>query len=183
VTEVAYKAPDLTEGDRNNVTRYLSSPLEFPSEFKKWLLDYLAQNIPPIPVNQLLGYVQTRAYVAEDIVTSEAQVSSSYDDLATVGPILTGMADGSYLVFHGCEIKSADGFSAKGWEALSINGSTPSDTKACRAFNGGTRVDIAFRGELVTLDVGGNNEIAMQYRSSLGIASFARRWMIAIRVA
>lgn len=173
---------DLTEQDRTRTDKFLSNPLEFPDAFKKWLLDWLAQNIPPIPVNQLLGFVQTRAYVADDIPAFEATVSSSYDDLTTPGPILSGLADGSYLVFHGCEIGSSDGFSAKGWESLSINGAAASDNNANRAFNGGTRKDTSFRGDLMTLNAGGNNEIAMVYRSSTGAPNFGRRWLLAIRV-
>lgn len=174
---------DLSEGDRDRTNRFLSSPLEFPGAFKTWLLDYLAQNIPPIPVSQMLGFVQTRAYVADPVPTQESTASSSYVQLSTVGPKLTGLADGSYVVFHGCEFVSADGFSAKGWEALSLNGAAPVDAKANRCFLGGTRRDTSFRGESVTLAAGGNNSIEALYRSSLGIPAFLRRWMLAIRIS
>lgn len=174
----------LSPEDRSKTDRFLANPLDFPDEFKKWLLDYMGMNIPPIPVNQLLGFVQTRAYTADDVPDFEATASSNYTRLGITGPIIQGLNDGTYIVFHGCEMASNDGFSAKGWEALSVNGSTPSDNLANRAFNGGTRVDTSWRVDQVSCTAGvAANTIEMLYRSSTGTPKFGRRWMHAIRIA
>jgi hypothetical protein len=177
------EAQDLNPEDRDRVNKFLSNPLDFPPEFKKWLLDYLAQNIPPVPVSQLLGFVQTRAHVADPVPDFNETSSSVYTDLAIVGPSLAGLADGTYLVFHGCEFASFDGFEARGWMALSVNGAAAADSRANRCFLGGTRHDTSFRGEAVICANGDNNTITAMYRSSVGVTDFGRRWLIAIRVS
>ena len=177
---------DLSAADRAKTDKLLANPLDFPDEFRKWVLDWLGQNLPPIPVTQLLGFVQTRAYTASDVATQEPQSSSSYARLATTGPIITGLNDGTYVVFFGCEMgmQVDGGGGSKGWASLSVNGATPTDGKAVRAYNGGTRIDVGWRADSVTCGAGpGNNTIELLYRSSLGQEWFARRWMHAIRIA
>src|SRR5690348_16089479 len=54
------------------------------------------------PVSNLVGFAQFLGQVATRVNTIETTVSTSYTDLATSGPTLTGLADGNYFVFHGC---------------------------------------------------------------------------------
>jgi hypothetical protein len=48
----AYLSPD----ERKALQRSLSFPEDLPPKFKSWLIDFLAVNVPQIPISQIVGF-------------------------------------------------------------------------------------------------------------------------------
>lgn len=173
---------DLSEAERDKVSKYLASPLEFPDEFKKWAIDWLGQNLPPIPIEQLQGYVKTRAYANSTGTSSFPTSSTSFADLG--GPTITGLPDGTYLLIWGCRASGN-----YGRMAVSMNGSTPTDADSVYIETGGTLTYSGVRIKLVTLSnvaAGGVNTITTPMRKDSaggpGTVTLSQCFLSAIRV-
>lgn len=159
--------------------RLFSAPETLPDAFKSWVVNYIAVNGSPIPPSQVLGLRSSRA-VQSQILTSESTASTTYTDLATVGPTISGLSDGTYLLTFGCIFNSAAG--GDGYMSVSSNAATPSDNDAAFAnASAAGRFNIV-RAVLVTLSNQNNNSVNMQYRVTSGTNSFRYRWLIAQRV-
>lgn len=148
--------------------KLLEAPIFFPPEFKDWLADYVATNIPMIPYSNVLGARLNIARSADFIATSESTGSSSYTDLATVGPQLQNIVDGTFIFFYGAQCRSR--------MAPSYNAATPSDNESLR----GTEGEIAMsRVSLKVMKNNNLNSVKLQYKTG---AAFARRWLVALRI-
>lgn len=152
------------------------------AEFLGQLRTWLEQNPPAIPVTQILGFSQFTAQADRVSNTaSESTVSTTYTDLATVGPRLTGLPDGKYLVVFGAGAQtSVAGIGAV--MSISVNGATPVDadgaTVQSASIAGGTSA------VLKTLSSGGNNTLSVQYRiDGAATGGWLLRWLIALRYA
>lgn len=176
----------LTPEQRDQIDEFLGSPLKYPSEFKQWLTDFLAVNIPPIPVSQLLGYKGTLAQY--DVVTgfSDGNISPErvWTDLNDqVGPSIIGLADGIYWAAWGYSHPGFNAGSSSQRMGLSINGADPINYAQSATIDNGVTVWRADR-----LDVSGgndNNSIVAKYYFDLNggaDAEFARRWMVTLRI-
>jgi len=176
----------LTQDQRDKIDQFLGNPLMFPPEFKQYLTDYLATNIPPIPVSQLLGYKGTLAryeFVANfsDGNTSPERTWTDLPD--DLGPEVTGLADGVYWAAWGFW---CPGFNAGGQTSrmgLSINGADPQSWAGAVALDAGKSVWRADRFRLA----GGedNNTLRALYYFDLGGGAdgeFANRWMATMRI-
>lgn len=167
----------LDESERELVGELLSQPMEFPLEFKKWLLDYLATNIPQLPLNQLLGFEATQAKVADPIETEETSSATAYGDLSTVGPTIQ-VDDGTYAIMFGAYIVGGSTADTC-YMAPSVNGGAPSDVDACV----GQNLNQFSRGVIKTLSNDNDNTVTMKYRNSAAVAStWRRRWMVLLKV-
>jgi hypothetical protein len=144
------------------------------------LKTWLEQNPPTIPISQIVGFNQFTAK-GDQITTEETTASNTFVDLATVGPSLTGLADGSYVVLFGASLQAVGGNIFK--MGVSINGATADDNHV--AENTSTTNTSVAHGFLTTLSNGGNNSLVAKYRMSAGAsAGHARqRWLIALRYA
>lgn len=175
-------ADEMSPEERELINKLLAHPEEFPPEFRNWILNYLGQNIPPLPVEHFQGYKVLLVREAAPVVTAQSTTSATYVDLATVGPELTKLPDGRYIVFFGCNVDS-DLAGDWGKISLSINGAAPSD--AHELF-----VDPIPDAEIPGINVvetdpisnNNNNSIKMQYKSAGAPGTqFSLRWMIAVR--
>ncbi len=177
-------AVDLTEEDRGRIDNWLSSPIGFPDEFKDWLLDFLAVNIPPIPISQFVGFVQTKAHY-DAVPANEYLGIAAYGDLATPGPQLTGLANGRYIFFFGGFLNGIGGL-WDGYMALSINGATPSNSDALYKDSGSS---FGWVGTFMidrSLASNDNNSVKALYKRTAGTISspsWGSRWLVAIRYA
>ena len=149
---------------------------DFLGELKTWL----EQNPPAIPITSVLGFNQFLASGATRINTSQTRTSATYGDLATVGPTITGLSDGKYVVLYGAALSMNAGGPA--FMGLAVNGTNPSDDNEAlqgAATNFGVSAMTAV---LKTLNNGGNNTLKAVYRSDgVNTATFNRRWLIALR--
>lgn len=157
-----------SEEVRDEAAALLSHPLHYPDEFKRWMSDFITTNIPMIPFSHIFGAKVNIARSGDYIATSETGPGASYGDCATVGPSLTGLADGKYLFAYGCK--------SRGVYSPSFNGSTPSDDDSVEANesnpNGGRMI-------IKTLENKDNNSVVMKYKTT---RAFQDRWIVAIRI-
>lgn len=168
---------DLDERDIELQRRLFANVLRFPKEFKTWLADYVALNIPDIPVSQLIGFSGFTVKVATRVNTSETTTSATFTDLATVGPQLTGLADGQYMFVAACSILSSTGQDT--FAGVKVNSTDPADADCAVLLASGANLGITFVS--ATLAAGGNNTVKVVYRTAGGTATFARRQLVGLR--
>jgi hypothetical protein len=182
--QVTAKSPErgpeayLSTDERKALQRSLSFPEDLPPKFRSWLIDFIAVNIPQIPISQIVGFTQFTAK-SSTVLTTDEITSTSYVDAATVGPQIEGLSDGSYVMFYGFQLGEVSNLTSA-LMSPSINAATPSDDDAARtrSIQSGTA-----RGVLKTLAGGGNNTVKMQYKRVGGSdGDFERRWLIVLKV-
>ncbi|MDH4104263.1 MAG: hypothetical protein OEV29_12925 [Thermoleophilia bacterium] len=172
----------LSEEDRVFMQKVLAHPIHYPDKFESWLTDFLAQNIPKLPISQVFGFKVDKLTVATEITAAETTSSTTYTNLTTEGPLLSNLSNGYYMVFHGCRISALSGATTaatRGFQSLSLNGSTPVDADAAAG-----RFNPIFRSTLVRLTNNDVNEIKAQYKF-LGPGTdvtFERRYLAVMRV-
>src|SRR5678816_4181755 len=111
----------------------LGHPLEFPPEFKQWLADYVALQKLKFPISQVFGFALQRVRTATEDA-EQTTASTTYTDLSTVGPTLSNVANGFYLMVFGADCQASAGSAQHIYMGLSINSATPSDDDACDMF-------------------------------------------------
>lgn len=165
----------LTAEEKALFQKGLANPLFFPKEFKTWLNDYLAVNIPLIPISQISGFTQFVFNPAPTIVTQEATSSSTFGDLATVGPVLSALPDGNYAIFFGAQMLAGTGQAIM---SVQVNSTTADEGDSAQT--GGNNMTIG-RIILKTLTSSNNNSLTCKYRAGAGTSNFLRRFMIVIK--
>ncbi len=161
------------------IAKFLADPISnLPPEFTKWLEDFQALNIPQIPISQIVGFTGfVGKFNKVTTAVSESTGSTAYVDLATPGPMLTGLADGTYFFLYGAEVFDSPGFSAE--LTLSMNSGTPAPGDLATAASG-----IALGFTTATLKNNNDNSVRMVYATSGGgTASFNRRALFGLRLA
>jgi len=119
---------------------------------------------------RFIGGLPLRAEVA----TNESTSSTSYADLATVGPSITVPLTGDYRVFFGfLSHNSVAGQLSLG--TLKIGGADQGDSAAARhrANAATTTEDAAWRDE--TYNISGGNAVVMWYKASGNTSNFYNR--------
>jgi hypothetical protein len=169
--------PEFSPADQPDLDKLLGVPIFFPDEFKTWLADYVATNIPLIPFQSFLGARLNIARSGDYIATEEGTTSASYVDLATVGPQITGLVNGVYLALYGARLNATD-FAGM---SISVNGGTPSDDDMISSGQAGTMA----RGSVFNLQQDHNNSLRIKYKNIHGglTKNFSNRWLVAIRVS
>lgn len=156
----------------------VNSIFDFSADALGQLRTWLEQNPPAIPVTQILGFSQFTAASAPYIGTTETTTSLSFSDLATVGPTISGLSDGQYIIMFGAAASAASGDEAD--MGIQINGANVDPTQTVVTLS--TSFTPAAMAVVTRLSGGGNNTIVAKYLSLKGgTASFGRRWMIALR--
>lgn len=157
------------ESVRLAASSLMSHPLHFPDEFKDWMADMIAVNIPMIPFGHVFGSRINIARSGDYIVTSEAcSTTATYSDLATVGPQIVNLSNGKYMIFYGCL--------TRGKMAPSINGAAPSDDDCIDANETIAPMSRAIVRSLTNNNV---NTIKMQYKET---QNFSHRWLVVVRI-
>ena len=166
--------------------RALASPLQsIPKEFETWLVDRIAVLLPLIPIGQIVGFTQFTLQTATPVGTSlQTTTSTTYTNLSSSGPELTGLPNGRYALFFGA-LSNVTSAGHVAYMAPSVNGSTPSDDESAQSAVVSTAAAGVSRMVEVVLDGDGNNTVTMKYRSSIGSSSagFNYRWLSALRIA
>lgn len=166
----------LTEAEREFLKRLLKNPLDFPDAFKRWVGDYFGTNVPLIPFGNFLGSKVNIAKSGDFILATEGPGPASFGNISggTVGPSITGLANGVYLVFWGA---NTTGGAHEGFMGVSVNGDTPTDGNSA-----GSAYDQQIaHGRIIDVQQNHNNSIVAKYKG--GQQSWGRRWISVIRVA
>ncbi len=173
----------LTPDQRGQIDEFLGNPIKYPEEFKQWLTDYLATNVPPIPVSQLLGYKGTLARYEFVAAFSDGNTADERTWVDLGGPEITGMADGEYWAAWGCNHPGLNAGAATMRMGLSVNGADPTTYTQATTVDNGLNV---WRADQLTVKNGtDNNSILAKYYYDLsggGDGEFQRRWMVVLRV-
>lgn len=176
----------VEDGDLALLKKVFGRPELIPESFWAHLVDYIAVNQPQIPISQILGFAQFTAIAATPIGTSaassESTASTSFTDLATVGPQLTGLADGKYVIIFGASIRSATN-GEDHYMSVDANGAGASDADALFGTNGNRYA--AARAITKTLQNGGNNSLTAKYKTGNAASDVhaSHRWLLALKYA
>jgi len=173
-------------------------PLFVPDDFKAYLADFALRTSTDFYAQDMQGLRGARWKSAAPIVDPDAcNITSGWGDCATtVGPTLTGLSDGLWLVLWG--FSALDTFTHS--SVIFINGDYADgrgvpgnhDFNELITTQGGSCMgagvwnitkDQISQGGTKTLDGGfNNNKIEVKYFVSSAGARFQKRWMHAIRV-
>lgn len=154
--------------------RMMRNVQSFPQEFWTAVLQKVALDGEPVPQSQIQGLARLSVTPAASIATTEATSTTTYTDLATSGPELTGLRDGLYILMYGA---GTDASSNTLYMSPSINGSTPTDGNAVIS----TISSTLTTSRVITLQNDNNNTVLMKYRVSGGTGDWGNRWLTAIR--
>lgn len=150
------------------------------TKFPSWMVDTVARYGLPVPIGNVVGYSRTVPQVATPVLTQETTTSDSFTDLATVGPEITGMSAGKYLLIYSAIVKNdtaGDGATI----SVSLNGAAASADDQALA-QSGTALTSVVGWTLATLSASGANTVTMKYaRVTAGTASFSYRRLLALR--
>lgn len=154
---------------------------DFSAEALGQLRTWLEQNPPAVPITSILGFSQFTANVATDVATQETTTSTTYTDLATVGPSLSNLPDGKYLLLYGCMAKT-DAAGNGVYMSVQVNATAASDSDVAYSESG--NFISVMRATAKTFSNGGNNSVTVKYKSTAAhTATFLNRWLIALRYA
>jgi hypothetical protein len=162
-------------------TPKITSIFDFSAEALGQLRLWLEQNPPSVPISSVLGFQQFTAQSATKISTNEATNSTTYTDLATTGPEITGLPDGKYVIFFGaygrCSSNAGGARMSVDVDGVGAHDADAATWNVTDAAPGSTAC-------LKTLSNAGNNTLTAKYRTdSTMTGTFADRWMIALRYA
>lgn len=187
----------LSQEERALVGRLLGAQEDIPKSFIDWMVDAVAVNIPLIPISQVQGFRSYKQAVedaqaaieANQVVVTQGTVldfgstsSDTFTDLATAGPTLSDLADGSYILMFGAGMSNNTngGFAQM---SVSVNAASAS-ADDCVHMGGLAGVGgSSMRAVAKTLSAG-SNEVVCKYRrpTATGTAQFERRWILAMKI-
>ena len=169
----------LSTEERILMQKILSNPLYFPKEFKTWLNDYLAVNIPLIPISQILGFSTFSASISTT-TASFATTSNTYVTSSS-GPSISAIPNGKYIFIYGT-LATNSTLDKINYFSPSVNSAVPSDNNAAIWGTNPTNihhgVTYCF---LSTLSSSNNNRIDMEYRVDGGTGNWKSRWLALIK--
>ncbi len=163
---------------------YLKSPLRFPEEFKDYVADYFATNVPKLHVSQIYGFKLQSVKVADEVTALTTVSGTSYT--AAGGPDMTDIPHGFYLAMYGATYANTAGqpyYNAAAPGILmspSIDGAAASDDDAA-LLNAGSNGRVA----LIDLTGSGSDThtISMRYKlTTAGTAhAFYNAWLFLLK--
>lgn len=150
------------------------------TKFPSWMVDTVARYGLPVPISNIIGFSQFTALGNMVGTATESTTSTTYADLATVGPELVHLSDGHYaFLYGGSMFVSVAGTTA--FMSLKVNGTEGADDIS--AATQSTVITAGVFGCLQQLDAG-DNTVVCRYRSDTGNSvSFLRRWLIGFKYA
>ena len=171
----------LSSDERKALQRSLSFPEDLPPKFKSWLIDFIAVNIPQIPVSQIVGFNQVEQVEVFSATTNASTGSITSTTYGSTGPTVSALRAGSYTIIFGALV-SPGAIQETGRISVSLNGAAPSDDDAIW-FNGVSPAEVPATRAVVKSLTGTTNTVALQYRSTGGQSvAFSRRWVVVQRI-
>ena len=175
----------VSEADTQFVARAFSNPnliAQVAPQFLSYLVSYIEQSGLLIPVSQVPGFSSFTAKYSS-VSNSESITGSSYGDLGTVGPQITGLPPGLYLLLYGAYLEGQPSSNTVAFCSPSVNGSTPSDSAA--AIQQALYQVSVSSASLATLS-SNTNTVKLQYKRTTSgpyDPSATYRWLIALKYA
>lgn len=174
---------ELTEGEQKLLDKLLSNWLLIPDAFKVAAADYVSQN-SLLPIGQVQGF--TQFIVKNDVIATSEDRSwaNAYADLATVGPQLSDLSRGKYLVMFGCQLLTGEA-SVEAFMSIDINGAGATDANGLRFQSSSLGIEIPLMRAIVLDLTESTNSIVCKYKrigNGATVATFFARWLIALRI-
>lgn len=173
--------PGLTIEERSLLAKMFSDPLSIPPEWKAWLVSYLEANPPVLPISQVHGFSSFTANYAQVSNKQNMPSNGSFVDLATVGPQITELPKGKYVLLFGAAYDASGG--ATGNMSYSING-------AAADYNDGALIEPVnverfnlMRATIEDLTEDSNTVCAKYYSTQSPGPAFYLRWLLALKYA
>lgn len=176
----------LSEKERKAVADLLGSPINFPNRFKQWFIDYMAQNIPPLPIDHVEGYVKTRGY-GDTAAPGVVSYGTGWLDLG--GPDFYDIPGGVYLMLWGFFVANgvAGGIDVRMGPAVD-GGSNPSEDQAAKLLMGSVG-GTAARARVIEIGdtASGQGSLNFRYRADIlsggpGSVTVTNSWADVVRV-
>jgi hypothetical protein len=165
----------------DRLERMFADPTLLPGNFKQWLTTWSEVNPPTLPISQVFGFSGYVAQLARAGTGTglEGRLSAAYGNLATVGPELSSLVDGNYLLLYGAQAER--GGTSTAYMAPSVNGAAAADSAA--AWSQSDTLIATVNASLAVLNAGGLNDVVMQYRSEDGVSTcqWGARWLVAFK--
>jgi hypothetical protein len=179
----AYLSPD----ERKALQRSLSFPEDLPPKFKSWMIDFIAVNIPQIPISQIVGFTKFTP-VYNLLVNTFGVGSTTYSEYG--GPEIQ-VGKGTHLLLYGFQFVENTGSTwGQGYVSPSVNGATPADADAVRTkilFGGVPANEDDTEGSCVFFKIATlsepNNTVRMKYRVTDGALTYSNCWVMALKVS
>lgn len=173
----------LTREEEEFIRRYLARPESFPPEFWSAVIQKVSLDIDKIPGSQIVGgTTNLSATNADAIATEESTTSLTYTDLATAGPTITGLSNGTYLVLFGCLMRESNAAGEQSIMSIQVNSTAASDSVAC-AMERGIGLQSASSFFVTALEENNNNTLTAKYKvSAASTGYFANRRLTAIKI-
>ena len=162
----------------------LARPDLVPEGFMAYVQDFIQTSRLTIPIGQIIGFAQFLGQ-SKFVNPSQSTTSTSFTDLATVGPELLTLPDGKYVVAWGCTINNGTGGSDNSSMVVYANGTQLEDPDG--NFPGIVTNSVAnvpacvFA--VVDMKNSGNNSLVAKYKVSAGTGNFGQRWLFALKIA
>lgn len=176
----------LSQDDFNE---YLKQPILFPAEFKEWVQDYFATNVPKLHVSQIFGFKLQSVKESEtgDISALQAVTSTSYTAFSTDGPTFSNVPNGFYLLFFGATYgtTAGDPIYNNSYPQLYI---TPVLDGTVQGDGDGALLNAGSGGRVTLIDLTdqlvGGHTITFQYKltGSSSVIGCWNRWAFLIKV-
>lgn len=157
------------------------------AQFNTHIRDNLLETMPG-KATTLGGYfvsdganaISQRFSYTANVLTSESTASTTFTDLATVGPTITNFVSGaSFFIFVGAEVSGSltTTFSLMGFDISGDMTLAPTDIYTAGSVGTGTRqlanvfraIPLSGAGSIITIQA--------KYRATTGTATFANRWI------
>lgn len=161
---------------------------DFSAEALGELRTWLEQNPPAVTISSIIGFDQFTANVATDVATNETSTSAAFGDLATVGPSLSGIPNGKYLLLFGFTGKWSGAAATGQVMSVAVNGAGAVDGDACfvtSTATGGAGTEASTMRVVAKTLSSGSNSVVTKYRATAAgnTANFQYRWLVALRYA
>lgn len=168
-----------TSDVRTQIMEVLSSPMDLPSTFWDYATQSWLKDAPVFPISQVFGFTQFAANLAT-VNTFESTSSTTYTDLATVGPSLSNLPDGNYILLYGVTAFMGDAVN-NFLAAPQVNSTAASDVDWALG-SGSVGMGVS-RATVKALSNSGSSTVTLRYRVTGGTGSFENRWLIALKIS
>ena len=163
------------------VMKLWGAPLRYPREFKTWLPDYVALQIPDIPVTQIFGFLQFVPQISSRLTDDTVVTSRTFADpiSGAAGPTITGLPPGQYLILLGA-VMAASSAATPFYVGVKVNTTEAVDSDSIVTYTPTAVPGMTALAKTLSLDT---NTITMRFRTASGTALALYRWMIALKYA
>lgn len=162
------------------VQRILSRPESFPQAFWSAVIQKVALDGQPIPQSQISGSRRIPVSPATTINTPESTTSTTYTNLATVGPTIEGLSNGTYFLLFSASMAISGAVDFCFMAVMANATAIPNDNDAVATSSTAAFTHTGFA--VVVLDANNNNTLTVKYRTNSGTSLFSSRRMIALKI-